>query len=93
MLGGGQGEGEIHARVVELAVVVHHAAAQATRGTVAANLLAQVGEAGQDMLARHEFGPVQGVLAGQAVVQPQADPVVGMLAKLIQRHEDRQLVH
>ena len=93
LLGGGHGEGEIHARVVELAVVVHHAAAQAARRSVAAHLLAQVREAGEDMLARHEFGAVQGILAGQAVVQPQADPVVGMLAELIQRHEDRQFVH
>ena len=92
LLGGGQGEGEIHARVVELAVVVDHPAAQAARRPVPAHFLAQVGKTRQNMLARHELGTVQRVLAGEAVVQPQADPVVGVLAELIQRHEDRQLV-
>ena len=93
MLRRGQGQRQIHARVVELAVVVDYPTAQVAWRAVAAHLLAQIREPLLRLLARHEFGAAQRVATRQAVVQVEADAVVGLLAQLVQGYEDRQLVH
>ena len=75
-------DGEVHARVVELAVVVQHAPAQP--------LLFEHGEALERLLGIDEAARLQVGAARQPVVELQAGEVVGDLQPVVQRRDDRQ---
>ncbi len=81
-LGRGEGQRDVHARVVELPVVVLHGAAEAL-ALEHREALAGVGSV--DQAARLEVG-----LAGQHVVELQAGEVVGELEGVVDGREQRQ---
>ena len=84
-IGRGLGQIDHQAGVVELAVVVLHAAPQA-RGFQARDALDGFG-------GRQVHRRAEAVLAGQQVVQTQTDAVEGPFPPVIRRHDERQVMH
>ena len=84
MVGGGHGEMDEKARVVELAVVVDDAAAQF--------LGFECGQQFQSLFFREDLRCAEAVFAGEQIVELEADAVEGRLPPGVVGHNEGEIV-